>query len=270
MTKIIAEIGWNHMGDLKLAKKMFLKAKKNGADLVKIQIFNVERLTKGSWDKDGRRQIYEKAQINNIKKLKALSSYCGKIKIPFFASVFSKEDADLLAKVQKKLVKIASSESRNYDLIKYCSKIFKHLIISTGTSKFSEIKKISKILPKKKYTLLHCISSYPCEEKFTNFPKISYLKKISKDVGFSDHTIGIDISILSLEHDPAYIEKHFTTDRSLPGRDNKFAILPDQLFKLSEMIKKKQLVNKFKGLDFQKCEKQTRKEYFKRWDRHNL
>ena len=70
MTKIIAEIGWNHMGDLKLAKKMFFEAKKNGADLVKIQIFNVDRLTNGSWDKVGRRQIYEKAQINNIKKLR--------------------------------------------------------------------------------------------------------------------------------------------------------------------------------------------------------
>ena len=267
MTKIIAEIGWNHMGDLKLAKKMFFEAKKNGADLVKIQIFNVDRLTNGSWDKDGRRQIYEKAQINNIKKLRVLSSYCAKIKIPFFASVFSKEDADLLAKVQKKLVKIASSESRNYDLIKYCSKKFNHLIISTGTSKFSEIKKISKILPKKKYTFLHCISSYPCEEKFTNLPKINHLKKISKKVGFSDHSKGIDVSILSLEYEPTYIEKHFTTDRSLPGRDNKFAILPYQLLNLSEIIKKKKLVNLFKGLDFQDCERQTRREYFKRWDK---
>ena len=132
------------MGDLKLAKKMFLEAKKNGANLVKIQIFSVDRLTDGSWDKDGRRQIYEKAQINNIHKLKSLSSYCKKINIPFFASVFSKQDADLLFKVEKKLVKIASSRSRNYNLIKYCAKKFKHLIISTGTSKFNEIKKISK------------------------------------------------------------------------------------------------------------------------------
>ena len=269
MTKIIAEIGWNHMGDLKLAKKMFLEAKKNGADLVKIQIFSVDRLKNGSWDKDGRRQIYEKAQINSIDKLKFLNNFCKKIKIPFFASVFSKQDADLLFKIQKKLVKIASSESRNYDLINYCAQKFKHLIISTGTSKFNEIKKISKILPRKKYTLLHCISSYPCEEKFTNLPKIDYLKKISNQVGFSDHTTGIDVSILSLEYSPIYIEKHFTIDRSLPGRDNKFAILPNQLFQLSEIIKKKKLVNSFRGLNFQDCEKQTRKEYYKRWDKFN-
>jgi len=267
MTKIIAEIGWNHMGDLKLAKKMIFEAKKNGADYVKTQIFGVERLTSGPWDKDGRRQIYEKAQLNNVKDIKSLNDYSKKIKIPFFASVFSKVDADLLMKVQRKLVKIASSESRNYDLIKYCSKNFKHLLISTGTSKYSEIKKITRMLPKNSYTLFHCVSSYPCLEEFTNLPKINHLKKISKEVGFSDHSMGIEISLLSLEYNPYFIEKHFTTDKSLPGRDNKFAITPKELLKLSNYIKLKKIVNRFKGLNYQKCEAETRKLYFKRWDK---
>ena len=135
MTKIIAEIGWNHMGSLKLAKKMILEAKKNGADFVKTQIFNVESLKKGPWDKDGRREIYKKAQLN-YKKYEELFNYAKKINCKFFASAMSVKDAELIKKVNNELIKIPSMESRNIPLINYCSKNFKHIIISSDTSKF--------------------------------------------------------------------------------------------------------------------------------------
>ena len=81
MTKIIAEIGWNHMGNLSLAKKMILAAKKNGADLVKTQIFNTKNLKNGPWDNDGRREIYQKAELN--KKYKELYNYSKKLRLIF-------------------------------------------------------------------------------------------------------------------------------------------------------------------------------------------
>ena len=133
MTKIIAEIGWNFLGDIKLAKKMIKAAKDNGADFVKTQIFSVKNLKPGSWDSDGRRKIYLKAQLTE-KKYKILHDYSKRIKVGFFSSVVNKAGVDILKKFQKKYIKIASAESRNYELIKYASKYFKNIIISTGAT----------------------------------------------------------------------------------------------------------------------------------------
>ena len=260
MTEIIAEIGWNHMGDVKLAKKMILEAKKNGADYVKTQIFDVKRLKTGPWDKDGRRNIYLKAQLN-YKKMRILYEYSKKIKIVFFASVLSIPDAKLLLKFSNKIVKIPSAETNNLELIKFCSKKFNHVIISTGASYFNEIKKIIKNNNFKKLTLLHCVSSYPCDIKFANLNKIISLRKVNKIVGFSDHCSGIDASILSLKFDPSIIEKHFTINKKLPGRDNKFAILPFELKNLKNFIINQKLVEMKRGNNFQSIEKDTRRFY---------
>ena len=149
MTKIIAEIGWNHIGNLNLAKKMILAAKKSGADLVKIQTFSEKRLVPGPWDNDGRRELYKKASLSLHDHI-ILNRFAKKNKIVFFSSVFNIEGALLLSKVQKKFVKIPSSEIRNLELIKFCNKKFKKILVSTGTSTFNEIKKVINIIPKKK------------------------------------------------------------------------------------------------------------------------
>ena len=266
MTKIIAEIGWNHMGNLSLAKKMILQAKKNGADIVKTQIFDVQNLKDGPWDKDGRREIYEKAQLNE-NKYKELFKYAKKINCKFFASAMSIKDAKLIKRVNNDLIKIPSMESRNFPLINYCAKNFKNVIISSGTSKFKEIVNSCKKIPKKKLTVLHCVSSYPCNFSDVNLPKINLFKKFFKNVGFSDHTLGIEASILSLKYNPIYIEKHFTIDNSLPGRDNKFAILPHNLKTLKDFIEKNKKINQFKGKDYLKCEIEARKIYSGRWSK---
>tara|TARA_B110000459_G_C16551935_1_gene467179 strand:+ start:1 stop:741 length:741 start_codon:yes stop_codon:yes gene_type:complete len=245
---------------------MILEAKKNGADFVKTQIFNVESLKKGPWDKDGRREIYKKAQLN-YKKYEELFNYAKKINCKFFASAMSVKDAELIKKVNNELIKIPSMESRNIPLINYCSKNFKHIIISSGTSKFEEILNSCKKIPKKKLTVLHCVSSYPCKFSDLNLPKIDLFKKKFKNVGFSDHSLGIEASILSLKYNPILIEKHFTTNNSLPGRDNKFAILPKDLKSLKDIIIKNSLANKFRGKNFLKCEIEARKIYSGRWNK---
>ena len=264
MTKLIAEIGWNHIGNINLAKKMILAAKKNGASFVKFQIFNEKNLKPGPWDKDGRRKIYKKAQMTE-KKQKILFNFSKKNKIKYFASVFSIDDANLHLKVSNDIVKIPSMESRNKKLIIYCVKKFKKIILSTGTSNLKEIKEIIKFIPKKKLTLMHCVSSYPCELKNINLLKIQKLRKLSNKVGFSDHTIGTLASKISLEFDPELIEKHFTISRKLPGRDNKFAILPNELYEIKKYIenRKKSLI--WRGDNFQKCENEVRKKYSGRW-----
>ena len=115
MIKIIAEIGWNHCGDMQLAKDMAMSAKVSGATYAKYQTWSVDRLKPGSWDDDGRRQIYEKAELSKEDHTE-LINYCNKIGIKFLSSVFSVDDAKLLVELGCKEVKIPSFESRNHEL----------------------------------------------------------------------------------------------------------------------------------------------------------
>jgi sialic acid synthase SpsE len=266
MTKLIAEIGWNHMGNMNLAKKMILEAKKNGADLVKTQVFNTKYLKKGPWDKDGRTQIYKKAELN-LEKYNELFNYSKKIDTVFFASAMDIHDAELISKVSNNLIKIPSMESRNIHLIQYCNKKFRKVIMSSGTSTFKELIKSTSRMNPKKFIIMHCVSSYPCEFSNINLPKIKFLKKYFSKVGFSDHTLGIKASTISLQYYPDYIEKHFTIDRKLPGRDNAFAILPKELKELKEFIKIYSETNTNHGKNYLNCEKEARKVYSGRWQK---
>ena len=265
MTKLIAEIGWNHMGDMVLAKDMITAAKESGCDFAKFQTWSVDRLKPGVWDTDGRREIYEKAELD-LDKHFDLKNYCDEIGIGFMSSVFSIQDAELLSKVTTDYVKIPSFESRNETLIYHCLKYFGHLLISTGTSTYNEVRVNTKFLDDDRFTLLHCVSSYPCDFDIVNLPRIDDLKTLSKSVGFSDHTQGIEASVLSLGYGVEYIEKHFTIDNDLPGRDNKFAILPGEMKRLSEYIKISNKVMDDKGPDFQDCESDSRENYTGRFD----
>jgi len=265
MTKLIAEIGWNHMGDMKLATQMIDEAKNNGADFVKFQTWSVDRLKNGSWDDDGRKQIYEEAELT-LDKHKILKEYCNQIGITFFSSAFSIKDATMLAKIETDYVKIASTESRNYELLEYVNDVFDNVIISVGTTTFDEVKKIFDYVDKDKLTLMHCVSSYPCKFGDSNLPKITKLKELTDDVGYSDHTAGVFSSMASLEYGVTMIEKHFTIDNELPGRDNKFAILPSELKTLKNYIDLRKIMTVDKGVDFQECEMDARENYSGRWD----
>ena len=189
--KIIAEIGWNHMGDMNLAKEMITASKENGADMVKLQTWSVDRLSPGPWDTDGRREIYEKAELTKEKHIE-LYEYSNNLSIPFFTSVFSIEDARLLAYVEKDTVKIASFESRNKDLLSFCDGLFDTIYISTGTSTVDEIKESLEYIKTSNVVLLHCVSCYPLEPQNVNLPRILGLKGLCDRVGYSDHTPGID------------------------------------------------------------------------------
>ena len=133
--KVIAEIGWNHCGDMGIAKKMILASKKSGATFAKFQTWSTKRLKHGEWDHDGRREIYEKAQLTKENHI-MLKDFCESNNIEFLSSAFSIPDAELLVEINCKSVKIPSFESRNRELIHYCLKHFEHLIISTGTSTY--------------------------------------------------------------------------------------------------------------------------------------
>jgi len=265
MIKIIAEIGWNHCGDLELAKQMAKAAQESGATYAKYQTWSVSRLKSGSWDQDGRRQIYEQAELSEQDHIE-LINYCNEIGIKFLSSVFSIPDAELLVKLGCKEVKIPSFESRNIELITYCNDNFDTVFMSTGTSKYSEIKLSTMYFDKANLYLLHCVSSYPCNPSIANIPRMNKLKELGFSIGYSDHIQGVESAKVAIEFGAEVIEKHFTIDNNLPGRDNKFAILPTDLDNLSSYIKLRNEMLIDKGVDFQECESDSRTNYTGRFN----
>lgn len=263
--KLIAEIGWNHMGDMNLAKKMINAASKAGADYVKFQAWSVKNLKPGPWDTDGRREIYKKAELSR-EQFNKLNKYSRSKNIKMTTSIFNIQDYHKIEDCKFSLIKIPSHEIYNLDLIKFCEKKFKTLLVSAGAAKWSEILKIKKVKNfKKKIFLLHCVSSYPCLEDIVNLKKIDMLKKITNNLGYSGHFNGIEDAIFSMTKGVKFIEKHFTIDNRLPGRDNKFAILPKQMKDLSDFRYKFEKMDIYKGLGVQKSELDIFKNYRGRW-----
>tara|TARA_A100001015_G_scaffold153427_1_gene170277 strand:+ start:624 stop:1448 length:825 start_codon:yes stop_codon:yes gene_type:complete len=268
-TLIIAEIGWNHMGDMSLAKKMIKSAKLNGADICKFQFWSEKNLKKGPWDKDGRREIYKKAELN-IEKLLSLKKFCKKNKIGFFTSVFSLEDAKKVKKIKMNMIKIPSHEIHNEELIDYAHKNFKNILLSCGACTKNELMKLVKKYKKsKKMTFMHCVSSYPLNKTDVNFPKMIKIKDLFKNFGYSGHYENIDDCYAPIILGAKYLEKHFTINRNNPGRDNKFAILPNQLKDLVTFRNNYFFMNIDKGLGIQKCEKDIFRTYRGRWSKLN-
>ena len=277
---LIAEIGWNHLGDINLAKRMIKEASENGATHVKTQVFNETYLKPGPWDTDGRREIYKKAQPT-YDQLMEMKKHCEIHEVKFMASPMSLRDAKMYLTVTNELIKIPGFESRNKELLQFAFDNFQTVIISTGTSSVKEIEDTLSSLDRfnelyySKLVLLHCVSSYPCDPKTANLQRIrslQFLQSINygnppEQVGFSDHIMGVESVKVALEFDIDWVEKHFTVDRNLPGRDNKFAILPHELKDLSDYIKLREDMLVDHGDDYQECEKLVRDIQTGRFDK---
>lgn len=268
MCQVIAEISWNHGGDMNLAEKMIQEAAKSGADYAKFQSWSVKNLKPGPWDTDGRRQIYEKAELSE-ESHRYLMDVCLSNKIQFLTSAFCEEDAEKIANLWCKKVKIPSPEITNLPLLIHVNKNFEEVFLSCGAATYKEIKEALDILRKPKVVLLHCVSSYPCPFDKVNLPRISRLKETFRNkyigFGYSGHAPGVHDAIAALEYNIEIIEKHFTIDNDLPGRDNKFAILPHELKYLTDYIKNRWEMRLGSLDQYDSCEEEVRNVYRGRW-----
>jgi len=244
-TFIIAEIGVNHNGSIKIAKKLITAAKKNGADAVKFQSYISSELV----SKSAELAIYQRKGVRKNSMLLMLKKYelskknqlllfkfCKKIKIEFMSSAFDLESLNFLtAKLKLKKLKVPSGEINNFPYLIELAKKRKKVILSTGMSSLKEIKKAIKILninglSKKKITILHCNTAYPTPMKDVNLKSINFLKKkIKTEVGYSDHSSGIEVAIAAVALGATVIEKHLTLNRNLKGPDHLSSILPSEL-----------------------------------------
>ena len=264
--KLIAEIGWNFIGDMVLAKEMVSAAKDSGADYAKFQTWSTKDLKPGPWDSDGRLELYKKAELT-VDQHHELKEYCDKNKIEFLTSVFNKRYLEFLKDLNLESIKIASMEINNDDLINNADKIFKQVFISTGATKIIEIEEISKKLTSDKFVFFHCVSAYPTPAENVNLPRINFLKSKFKRVGYSGHLKGINDAIAALSYEPEFIEKHFTVDNYLHGRDNQFSILPNQMKTLSDYRNQIALMSKDHGPEMQNIEEEVHLNYRNRWNK---
>ncbi len=266
MSKIflIAEIGWNHLGDMSLAEKMIKSAAINGADICKFQSWDVKDLREGSWDSDGRKEIYKKAGLS-IDDHVYLKKVCDENNVLFMTSIFNKKFIEIVRKLDVNISKIPSHEIHNEGLVHEVAKNFQTALISTGAAYWKEVEKYKDLFGNKRLIPMHCVSSYPCEEENINLPRINEIKKLSKIYGYSGHLNNINDAMAAICMGCTYIEKHFTIDKNLPGRDNLNAILPEDLKSLNEFRSSFEKMNIEKGLDLQDQELDIYNNYRGRW-----
>jgi len=265
--KIIAEIGWNHMGSIELAKKMVDAAVLSGVDFCKFQTWKVKNLKDGPWNDDGRIDIYKKAELSHEKHVE-LIEYCKSKKTKFLTSIFNIKDLDFLLNQGLKSIKVPSHEVYNLELIKKCNESFDEIFISVGACTWKEFEiLLNSNLDLNKIYFMHCVSSYPLEETNVNFPKLIKIKQLHDKIGYSGHLKGISDAVAAISLGAQIVEKHFTIDNELPGRDNQFAVLPKDMKKICDYRDSFFNMSLDKGLDLQECELDINKNYRGRWSK---
>ena len=267
--EFIAEIGWNFMGDMKLAEKMINSAKDAGATVVKFQYWSPSKLKAGDWDHDGRREIYERAKLTP-EKISELRSYTKQAGLKFLISVFNASDAKIMADLNITEIKIPSHEITNVELHSFCIQNFKKIYLSCGACTEEELLPIAKMYVKRstkcEVVAMHCVSAYPCPAEKINLPRLSRLKDLfGCEVGFSDHTQSVVIPAISIAYGCTVVEKHFTSDKELPGRDNKFAMVQSEFHEMVINCNVAAEATNFLGMDFLDIETQTVETYRGRW-----
>ena len=252
-TQIIAEAGVNHNGDLSIAKQMVDCAVSAGVDVIKFQTFISEKLASPSatlapYQKQA--GVHEDSQLEMLKKLALsqeqfaeLMEYCVRRGIVFMSSPFDQESAHFLNQLGVSQIKLGSGEITDLPLLRTVASFQKPIILSTGMSTIEEITDALNALitagaRKTNITLLHCCSAYPTPVNEVNLSAMLQLKELfGTQVGYSDHTLGYDISVAAVACGAQVIEKHFTLDRSMPGPDQKISLDPNDLAAMVESIR---------------------------------
>lgn len=252
-TVIIAEAGVNHNGNIENAKKLIEVAAAAGADYVKFQTFKAENLV----TKNASKADYQKAndpessdQFTMLKQLELsyehhieLIEYSKKFGIRFLSTGFDLESLDFLNSLDMDLFKIPSGEITNLPYLKKIATFKKPVVLSTGMATIEEIQDALDVLltsgiPKDQVTILHCNTDYPTQPSDVNLKAMLDIQnQFGTQIGYSDHTEGIEVSLAAVALGAVVIEKHFTLDKNLPGPDHKASLNPEELHRLCSGIR---------------------------------
>lgn len=253
-TFIIAEVGINHNGEVEKAKGLIHSAKEAGADAVKFQTYITEKrvpIDSPIYD------ILKKCELSE-NKTKELIEFAKKEGTIFFSTPFDEESVNLLIENNVSLMKIASFDIVNSKLLEVVAKTGIPTIISRGMANLEEINTALNYFKANdtEYALLHCISAYPVNHTDANLNVIKELKKLYNcPVGYSDHTLGIEVASLSVAVGANIIEKHFTLDINDEGPDHKLSADPNMFKELVENIRKIETILGSNEIKTYECEK---------------
>ena len=244
-TLIIAEAGVNHNGDIAKAKALIDKGAEAGVDYVKFQTFKAEKLV----TKQAQRAAYQNRNTQNndsqyemLKKLELsqalhqeLMDYCNQKGVKFLSTGFDNESLAFLSQLGITIAKVPSGEITNLPYLRKVATLFPEVILSTGMANITEIKDAVKVLTdngvhKGKITILHCNTEYPTPMEDVNLKAMLHIQQeVGVAIGYSDHTLGIEVPIAAVALGATVIEKHFTLDKTLPGPDHRASLEPDEL-----------------------------------------
>ena len=262
---LIGEAGVNHNGDINIAKKLIDVAASSGLDYVKFQTFKVKnlvtRLARKADYQLNNSNDKENFQFELLKKLEMpiewhyeLKDYAQKSRIKFLSTGFDEESIDFLESLGVDFFKISSGDITNKPLLKHVAKKRKKVIISTGMSDMYEVYNafetlINAGLKKEMITVLHCNTEYPTPFKDVNLLAMKKIKdELDVQVGYSDHTLGIEIPIASVSLGAKVIEKHFTLDKSMEGPDHSASLEPSELKQMVKTIRNIELAINGSGI----------------------
>jgi N,N'-diacetyllegionaminate synthase len=251
---IIAEAGVNHNGSYENAKKLILAGAEAGVDYVKFQTFKASKLV----SKDAEKADYQKRNTNDdsisqfemLKKLEMpekwhydLIKYAESLNVKFLSTGFDEESIDFLESINIDLFKIPSGEITNKPFLEHISKKKKPIIISTGMANLEEVRAAIEVLQnngiqKTIITILHCNTEYPTPMLDVNLKAMLTLKEeFEVNIGYSDHTLGIEVPIAAVALGAKVIEKHFTLDKNMEGPDHKASLDPMELKQMVKSIR---------------------------------
>lgn len=247
---IIAEAGVNHNGSFELAHKLVDAAKTAGVDCIKFQTFKSKSLVshtaqKADYQKD---MTGDGSQVDMLTKLELsydeflkLKEYCDKIDITFLSTPFDFDSIEFLNSMDMPFWKIPSGEVINLPYLLALAKTRKPVVMSTGMCEMDEIEAAIKVLREngtKEIKLLHCNTEYPTPFEDVNLRAMQTMKDVfGLEVGYSDHTKGIEVPVAAVALGATVIEKHFTLDRNMEGPDHKASLEPDELAKMVQSIR---------------------------------
>ncbi len=262
---IIAEAGVNHNGNFEIAKKLILAAANAGADYVKFQTFKADKLV----SKDAQKAEYQKANLKEdgdsqyemLKKLEMseawhydLIKHANECGIKFLSTGFDEDSIDFLDSLNIDLFKVPSGEITNKPYLEHIAKKGKPIVISTGMSNLQEIKDAVEVLQKHQVdknniTILHCNTEYPTPMQDVNLLAMNTMQnELGVHVGYSDHTLGIEVPIAAVALGAVLIEKHFTLDRNMTGPDHLASLIPEEFKQMVTSIRNIELAISGNGI----------------------
>ncbi len=250
---IVAEVGFNHNGDVELAKRMIESAAENGADAVKLQTFIAKEMISNSLkaddpDNPGNEipfyQFFQRYELSRS-DYEILFAHAKKVNIPLFSTPFDEGSLEMLVELGMPAIKIASPDLTYLSFLEKVAKTGLPVVLSTGMGNEEEIYRALEILqPKCPIILLHCVSNYPSQYEEMNLHCMETLRsRFNVPIGLSDHTLDNLSAVVAASLGAVFIEKHFTVDRKLPGVDQSISIEPQELKKLkTELINVNQIL----------------------------